>query len=174
MTVVPRKSVKAKVAPGHLAERDWQKVIVNGMEERGWIVNHVGKARTAKGDWVTPTTSSGYPDLVAVRGPRLLAVEVKDRRKPVDPRQVAWLLLFATIPTANAWVLRPTMDWHNLAAWLTNPETAPVTYGFDPTLIGHADPALYLAQRRPVSRSAPGSPGATLSQPPGPVQATIL
>lgn len=172
------KSVRRPgVARADLSETDWQKVLTNFMEERGWIVNHIGRARTASGDWVTPTTSSGWPDLLALRGPRLLAVEVKDRRKPVDPAQVAWLLAFSLQPTANAWVLRPTMDWQEIAGWIVHPEIAPVTFGFDTSKISGDPVEWLLARRREGSRSrqsGAGSSGERLDTPSTETQGRML
>lgn len=156
------------VARADLSETDWQKVLVNFMEEQGWIVNHIGRARTASGDWVTPTTSSGWPDLLAVRGPRLLAVEVKDRRKPIDEAQIAWLAAFSMNPATNAWCLRPTMSWEEIGAWISHPETAPVTFGFDPTKIPGDPVAWLLARKHEGRRSKPsqrGSHGGLLDTP---------
>lgn len=171
----PRKVVKRRgVAGRDLAEKDWQKVLMNGMEEQGWTVNHVGRGRHRSGDWVTPTTSPGYPDLLAVRGHRLLAVEVKGPRTPVDLAQVAWLLLFSEVPTANAWVMRPTMDWSMAARWIAHPEEAPVTFGFDPTMLGSETPAEYLRRVKGNRPSGRGSPGARLSDAPPPAQGTML
>lgn len=173
----PRAVKRPGVRREDLSETDWQRVLVLGLEDEGWTVNHIGRARTAKGDWVTPTTSSGWPDLIAVKAHNLLAVEVKDRRRPVEAEQVAWLLLFATIPTARAWVLRPTDDWQAVAAWIKDPDHAPVMHGFDPTMVP-GDPAKYLAARKAAKRSgkrsAGGSHGVTLSTPPGGEQGRML
>lgn len=145
-----------------LSEREWQRVLVSGLVEQGWTVNHVGRGRHKSGDWVTPTTSPGWPDLIAVRRDRLLAVEVKGPRTPVEEHQVAWLTLFSQLPCANAWVLRPTDDWHQVAKWVTYPEQAPKVWGFDPARLSQS-PSQLLAARR----SARGSRGGKRSTPPG-------
>ncbi len=59
---------------------------------RGWACAHFRPARTARG-WRTPCQADGkgWPDLVLVRGPRILAVELKlDGARPT-PAQALWL-----------------------------------------------------------------------------------
>lgn len=164
------------MADSTLAEREWQKILIEGLVQARWTINHTRKARTAKGAWITPTTSKGFPDLVAVRAGRLLAVEVKGPRTTLDAEQVAWLALFAELPAANAWVLRPQDDWNRVGAWITDPTTAPKVHGFDPARLP-SPPAVFLRraeEQRRAARSRRGSRGVTLATPPIPEQGQML
>jgi hypothetical protein len=77
---------------------------------RGWLLTHFRPAMTAKGAWVTPLSGSpGFPDLVLVRGPRLVFVELKSQVGRLTKEQLRWqeALLEAG---AEHYVWRP-MDW---------------------------------------------------------------
>lgn len=156
-----------------LPEREWQKILVAGLTEQGWVTNHVQRGRTSQGAWVTPTTSAGWPDLLAIRDGWLLAIEVKGPRTPVEVDQIAWLLLFAELPTARAWVLRPTDDWKLTARWIQRPWDAPATHGFNPANLP-GPPGPHLLRRLTERRSGRGSRGATLEAPPPGQQPRML
>jgi hypothetical protein len=113
-------------------EREFQRTLVQVLEAFGWEVNHTYPLMTKHG-WRTGTTAVGWPDLTALREPRILAIEVKGDHTPVEPAQLAWLSLFATVPCARAWVLRPAVPaWPLVQAWIRRPKTAPRSFGFDP------------------------------------------
>ncbi len=62
----------------------------------GWRAMHARPAKTAHG-WRTPLqgpTSTGFPDIVAVKAGRILAAELKVKRNQPSPEQVAWLDAF--------------------------------------------------------------------------------
>jgi len=58
----------------------------------GWRVAHFRPARTAAG-WRTPVAGDGVgcPDLIMVRGPRLIAAELKSKGGDLTVEQIAWL-----------------------------------------------------------------------------------
>lgn len=80
--------------------------------------------------WMTGTSAPGWPDITAMRGAYLLAIEVKNDRTYPDPQQVAWLARFALLPYARAWVLRPRDDWDMVKCWIGEPGSAPRTHGW--------------------------------------------
>lgn len=57
-----------------------------------WRCVHFRPARTAKG-WRTPVAGdgAGWPDILAVRGDRMVAAELKAGRNRPSPEQLAWL-----------------------------------------------------------------------------------
>ena len=75
----------------------------------GWKRAHFRPAKTAKG-WRTPVQGdgAGFPDLVFVRGTRLIVAELKAGRTPSEnkPRadQQAWLDAFAGVPGIEVYV----------------------------------------------------------------------
>lgn len=121
--------------PPEMNERDWQSVLQKGLTREGFLWNHVYRMRTASGAWRTSTTSTGWPDLVAVHPGTGWVLGIECKKAPKDlpkPDQIEWLEAFAQIPTGRAWCLRPGDDWQMVANWLHDPEHAPRTYGWNP------------------------------------------
>ena len=121
------------VPPPVQSEREWQTTLQKRLSEEGWLWQHVYRMQTARGNWRTSTTAVGWPDLFAIRGTDVLAIECKAKPsdKPTD-EQIRWLSAIAAIPTGRAWVLRPTDDRQKVANWLHDPWTAPSVFGFVP------------------------------------------
>lgn len=76
-----------------MTEADLLAATIDLARLHGWRTIHVRPARTTQ-SWRTPVQGDGkgFPDLLMVRGDRLLAVELKssvDAR--LRPEQVAWL-----------------------------------------------------------------------------------
>lgn len=62
----------------------------------GWRSAHFRSAQTAKG-WRTAVSGdgAGFPDLVMIRGSRMIVAELKrDERQKPSPEQLAWLEAF--------------------------------------------------------------------------------
>lgn len=83
-------------------------------ELHGWLHYHAPQCQHARG------SEPGFPDLILVRAPRLLAVEIK-RPWPDKPRedQLRWLHALGEVRTADAYVLRPGPNYDDLGAILT-------------------------------------------------------
>ncbi len=114
-----------------IKERDWQATLVATLEVFGYVVEHTYPLRTQHG-WRTGSTLVGKPDLVALRPPRLLAIECKTAKGRLTREQIAVLSLYSMVPCARAWVLRPTDPWPDIQEWLRRPKFAPDVYGFEP------------------------------------------
>jgi Holliday junction resolvase len=82
---------------------------------------------------MTSTTAIGWPDLVALKGEYVLAIEVKATKGVVGPQQIEWLERFAAIPTGLAWLLSPKADWQSVINWMHDPSKAPKIHGFVPS-----------------------------------------
>lgn len=65
-----------------LTEREWQGLIVQFARLHGWAVMHHLDSRG---------TEAGWPDLVLIRPPELLIVELKSERGKVSAAQQNWL-----------------------------------------------------------------------------------
>lgn len=95
----------------HMTETELQSVVLELLDILGWRAMHVRPARTARG-WRTPLqgpTAVGFPDILAVRRGRVIAVELKSERGVPSADQKLWLedLAKAGIET---FVWRPG-DW---------------------------------------------------------------
>lgn len=132
-------------------EREFQRTIVDLLDTFGYAVDHTYPLRTQHG-WRTGSTLVGKPDLLAIRPPRILAIEVKGEHTRVEPEQIACLSLFAEVPCARAWLIRPSDPWSDLVAWVRRPKLAPATFGFDPITVGEARRVLREARRRKAAR----------------------
>jgi hypothetical protein len=80
----------------------------------GWQSAHFRPARTARG-WRTPVQGDGkgFPDLILLRGPRLVVAELKVDGGRLRPEQESWLAAFRQLPGAEVHVWRPR-DWDQL------------------------------------------------------------
>jgi hypothetical protein len=95
-----------------LSEDAWQSRITDLLDLRGWLWIHIRPARTTQG-WRTPISGplgKGWPDIIAVRGDRLVALELKSARGRVSPEQRGVIDALAVIPGVTAMVARPA-DW---------------------------------------------------------------
>lgn len=95
---------------------DFECVVTDALRLFGWRFAHQRPALTSRG-WRTALTGhKGFPDYVAVRGERLLFIEVKGDTGYPDPEQRAWgqALLGAG---AEYLVVRPK-DWDALKIML--------------------------------------------------------
>lgn len=79
----------------------------------GWRVAHFRPARTSKG-WRTPVEADGkgFPDLVLLRGERLLVRELKVGKAKLSREQIWWMQAFQEAGVdARCW--RPE-DWDEI------------------------------------------------------------
>ena len=93
-----------------ISERDWQTRVVDCARLFGWRYCHQRPARTKRG-WVTPYSGAGgFPDLVLLRGGRLILAELKSDRGVATADQQEWLAGFGEVPGVESYVWRPE-DW---------------------------------------------------------------
>lgn len=71
-----------KLLDAAVPERDLQRQVIDLAELRGWRCYHTFDSRRS---------APGFPDVMAVRGSRLLAVELKRESGRVTAEQQAWL-----------------------------------------------------------------------------------
>jgi hypothetical protein len=93
-------TVSAK-APPALTEAQWQERVVDLATWRGWRCFHVYDSRRS---------TAGWPDLVMLRGDRMLAWELKRDTGRATRQQLEWLAALSLIPGVDARVVRPS-DW---------------------------------------------------------------
>ena len=85
-----------------MTEKQLQTVIIQLAELLGWLVYHTHDSRRSQ---------AGFPDLVLVRGNRIIFAELKSEKGRTRPEQVKWLTALAgATPEVYTW--RPA-QWHD-------------------------------------------------------------
>ena len=80
-------------------ERECEDTIIAAAKILGWLCHAERPAQSGRG-WRTPIRGdAGWPDLVLVRGWRILFVELKRKPNRVEPAQQTWL---TTLTAAGA------------------------------------------------------------------------
>lgn len=76
-----------------MTEKQWQATVMDAAARCGWRTAHFRRAQNARGDWRTPVAGdgAGWPDLVMLRGDRVIVAELKTATGRVEPDQRAWL-----------------------------------------------------------------------------------
>ena len=94
-----------------MSEAELQTAFIELAQLFGWRIAHFRPAMTSKG-WRTPVEADGkgFPDVIAVRGTRCLAVEFKSARGRLSKDQVDWLDAFEQVHGVEQYVFRPD-DW---------------------------------------------------------------
>jgi len=80
---------------------------------RGWEWMHLQRALNDRGYWRTPvvgTLGNGWPDLILVKGHRMIAAELKVGRGVVSPKQERVLGVLTGLGYVEVYVWRPE-DW---------------------------------------------------------------
>ena len=80
------------------SEAEHQAAVTEALTLGGWLWHHNADSRRA-----TP----GLPDILAVRGGRLLAWELKTEKGRVRPEQQRWIEALAEVPGVEARIVRP-------------------------------------------------------------------
>ncbi len=100
-----------------ITEAEWMAQVTQLAEMMGYSWVHFRPARTVKG-WRTPVSGpmgKGWPDLVLVKGQRILFVELKRDGVPLEVEQRAVLEMLDEVGEAYCW--RPR-DFDAVAALL--------------------------------------------------------
>ena len=84
-----------------MTEAQWQQIIIDAARALQWLVYHTYDSRRS---------NPGWPDLILVKPPRLIALEVKKEKGRVRPEQIAWIDALGQIPGVTAAIVRPS-DW---------------------------------------------------------------
>lgn len=82
-----------------ISEAAWQKTVTEYLTLRGWLWYH-----THRSDRSEP----GFPDIVAIRPPRLVWCELKKETGQPSPEQYEWLWLGSQIPGLECYLWRPS------------------------------------------------------------------
>lgn len=95
-----------------ITEQEWMGTVLDAARLFGWSVYHTYDSRKSQ---------PGFPDLILVRGPRMLVIELKTERGKVRPEQVDWLARLAEVREVTVMVARPS-QWDAVLAQLRRDE----------------------------------------------------
>ena len=98
-----------------LNEADFQITVISCAELHGWMVYHVVNARKN----LRSKTSVGFPDLVLVRGDRVIFAELKTEKGKVTPDQRIWFRALLDSGKVEVYLWRPSM-WDQIVALLSS------------------------------------------------------
>ena len=86
MTAVPPAMRK-------VSEKAFQTAVIDLARSAGWLVGHLHDSRrqVAPGKFVGDRDAAGLPDLILVKGARLLLVELKAEKGRLRPAQQQWI-----------------------------------------------------------------------------------
>lgn len=83
-------------------EAQFQEAVIQYAQLKGWKVAHFRAAKTERG-WRTAVQAdgAGFPDLVMVRGERIVFAELKSERGVPSAQQVDWLVALGYCPVES-------------------------------------------------------------------------
>lgn len=114
-----------------MSEKELTRLVIQLARLLKWRSAHFRPAMLRSGKWVTPVQGDGkgFPDLVLVRPPRLLFVELKVGKNRMTPEQVAWMTDLAELPGVECYVWRPDDLKHFIPSVLSLDKSAPIPFG---------------------------------------------
>jgi hypothetical protein len=89
----------------HMTEAELTAAVLELLDVLGWRAMHTRAARTSHG-WSTPVqgpTAQGWPDIVAVRGDRIVFAELKARRGKLFAAQEEWIAALSAVGETYVW-----------------------------------------------------------------------
>lgn len=97
-----------------LSEADWLRRVTDAAKLFHWRIAHFRPGLTSKG-WRTPVQGDGkgWPDLVLLRGRRLIIAELKSDTGRVSAEQSDWIAQLAEVPGLEVHIWRPS-DWETV------------------------------------------------------------
>ena len=89
-TLTTSEELDRKLAKA-MTEAELQREVNKRLRANGWRFAHFRTAITSKGAYVTAMNGNkGFPDVIAIRGHRLLFAELKKQGKNLEPEQAEW------------------------------------------------------------------------------------
>lgn len=89
-----------------VTEKTWQRQVEELLTIHGWASFHDLSGKTSG------SAARGFPDLIAIRGAELIALELKTQKGRVAPEQKQWIMRFDGVETSEGHMVRPSeFDW---------------------------------------------------------------
>lgn len=95
-----------------MTEADLQQLVVDAAEMHGWLVFHDNDSRR---------NVAGFPDLVLVKPPRVVFLELKSEVGRIRPEQQVWMDALSRTDTVASAIMRPK-HLDTILDYLRNPE----------------------------------------------------
>jgi len=93
-----RRAATAEVVPPE-SERSFQAAVLTAARVLGWRTYHTFDARRS---------AAGFPDIVLVKPPRVVFIELKSERGRLSADQVLWLDVLGQCPNVESYMFRPS------------------------------------------------------------------
>jgi hypothetical protein len=84
-------------------ETEWQKQVLKSAHSLGWHSMHIGRTGKHQAVGAKGTLGTGWPDLVLVKGGRILFVELKADKGTVTQEQKDVLMLLQNVGQCFIW-----------------------------------------------------------------------
>jgi hypothetical protein len=96
-------------------EDEFTKQVIELFQISDWLVAHFRPARTSSGNWITAVQGDGkgFPDLVAVKGNRVIFAELKSAKGKVREEQWRWIRRLADSKRVEVYIWHPE-DWEKI------------------------------------------------------------
>lgn len=95
-----------------MKEKEFLAQVIASAKSRGWLVYHTYDSRLSE---------PGFPDLVLVRGDRIIFAELKVGKNKLRPPQKNWLNLLRTAQQVKVFLWRPE-HWNHIVKELEDEE----------------------------------------------------
>ena len=93
-----------------MTEKQLQQAVLDLARRMGWRCYHTFDSRRSE---------PGFPDIIAIRGERLVAIELKSDTGKLTDAQVEWLTAFNEVWTVDAIVIRPAPTLDQVEVYLS-------------------------------------------------------
>ena len=90
-----------------MTESEWQQKVLKSAHQLGWQSMHIGRTGKHQAVGAKGTMGTGWPDLVLVKGGRIIFAELKTARAGVTVEQRSVLMLLMDVAGAEVHVWRP-------------------------------------------------------------------
>lgn len=111
-----------------MKESDWMEAATDALTLCGWRWAHVPPTRRPASRWSSENSGKGFPDLVCLRPPDVLWIEVKREGYGPSPEQTTWINgLRASGQSAH--VLTFPRDWPLFDSLIARNEQTTLTHG---------------------------------------------
>lgn len=86
-----------------MTESEWQKQVLKSAHTLGWQSMHIGRTGKNQAVGAKGTMGTGWPDLVLVKGGRILFVELKGEKGQLTPEQKLVLAILTQVGQVFVW-----------------------------------------------------------------------